>query len=232
MSPAKNNRIPNRLLATLPKKDYQELLPHLQEVPLNFGEILYNPQDVVNDVYFPNAGIISLVAGAKEQTSLEVGMVGNEGMVGINVFLGVNTSPNRGVVQGTGSALRMKAPALLRATRNGGALSRVLQRYTHSVMTQITQSAVCNQFHSIDARLARWLLMTQDRMADDEFQVTQNFLSHMLGVRREGVSIAAGELQRAKLITYSRGRLKVLDRKGLEAASCDCYEYVRKESLR
>ena len=232
MSPAKNNRIPNRLLATLPNKDYQELLPHLREVPLNFGDILYTPQDLINDVYFPNAGIISLIAGAKEQTSLEVGMVGNEGMVGINVFLGVNTSPNRGVVQGAGSALKLKATALRRATRNGGALSRILQRYTHSVLTQITQSAVCNQFHSIDARLARWLLMTQDRMADDEFQLTQNFVSHMLGVRREGVSIAAANLQRRELIRYSRGRLRVLNRKGLEGASCDCYEYVRREGLK
>lgn len=232
MPPKKNNRIPNRLLAALPKKDLKEIWPHLQEVPLNFGEILFNPKDAIKEVYFPNGGIISLVAGSKEQNSLEVGMVGIEGMVGLSVFLGVNSSTNRAVVQGTGSALTMKSGALSRLTRNGGALSRTLQRYTHSVMTQITQSAVCNQFHSIDARLARWLLMTQDRMDDDEFQLTQTFLSNMLGVRREGVSIAAGDLQRRKLITYSRGRLKVLNRKGLEAASCDCYEYVRREGLR
>ena len=232
MPAAKNKSIPNRLLAALPNNEYQELLPYLREVPLNFGEVIYNPKDTIKEVYFPNGGIISLVAGAKEQSSLEVGMVGNEGMVGISVFLGVNSSTNRAVVQGTGSALRLRPSALLRATRNGGAFTRILQRYTHSVLTQITQSAVCNQFHSIDARLARWLLMTQDRMADDEFQLTQNFLSNMLGVRREGVSIAAGELQRRKLITYSRGRLRVLNRKGLEATSCDCYEYVRSEGLK
>ena len=136
---------------------------------------------------------------------------------------------NRAVVQGGGSAMKMKANALRKVSNSGGAFQRLLQRYSHSVLMQITQVAVCNQFHSVDARLARWLLMTHDRMGDDEFRLTQEFLSHMLGVRREGVSVAAGDLQRRKLISYSRGHLKVLDRAGLLAISCGCYEIIREE---
>jgi CRP-like cAMP-binding protein len=144
--------------------------------------------------------------------------------------MGVDSSQNRAVVQGVGSAMKMKATAFRKECNNGGALPRLLQRYTHSLLTQITQSAVCNQFHSVEARLARWLLMTHDRMGTDDFQLTQEFLSNMLGVRREGVTRAAGELQKRKLIGYSRGRLKVLDRAGLEATSCGCYEIIRNES--
>jgi CRP-like cAMP-binding protein len=136
---------------------------------------------------------------------------------------------NRAVVQGGGSAMKMKASSLRKQCKDGGILARLLQRYSHSVLAQVTQSAVCNQFHSVDARLARWLLMTHDRMGDDEFQLTQEFLSHMLGVRREGVSMAAGDLQKRKLIRYSRGCLRILDRPGLEATSCGCYEIIRDE---
>ena len=151
---------------------------------------------MLSDVYFPNSGIVSLLAGVNERSTLEVGLVGNEGVVGLSVFLGVNSSLNRAVVQGAGSAMKMKATAFRKVSNHGGALQRLLQRYSHSVLTQITQSAVCNQFHSVDARLARWLLMTHDRMGDDEFQLTQEFLSNMLGVRREGVSRAAGRIYR------------------------------------
>jgi Crp-like helix-turn-helix protein len=147
-----------------------------------------------------------------------------------NPFMGVNTSQNRAVVQGVGSAMKMKATAFRKECSNGGALPHLLQRYTHSLLTQITQSAVCNQFHSVDERLARWLLMTHDRMGDDDFQLTQEFLSNMLGVRREGVNKAAGDLQKRKLIAYSRGRLRVLSRAGLEATSCGCYQIIRNES--
>ena len=229
MPPAKSPPIANRLLAALPKKDYLRLVRHLEEVPLVFEKILYRPDELISDVYFLNSGIVSLLAGLKERATLEVGLVGNEGMVGLGVFLGVTSSMNRAVVQGTGSAMKMKANALRKVCNNGGALPRLLQRYSHSVLMQITQSAVCNQFHSVNARLARWLLMTQDRMGDDEFRLTQEFLSHMLGVRREGVSVAAGDLQRRKLISYSRGHLKVLDRAGLLAISCGCYEIIREE---
>jgi CRP-like cAMP-binding protein len=222
--------IANQLLAALPKKDYQGMVRHLEKIPLIFEEVIYRPNAPISDVYFPNSGIVSLLAGANERTTLEVGLVGNEGMVGLGAFLGVNTSVNRAVVQGAGSAMKMKASSLRKQCKDGGVFSRLLQRYSHSVLAQLTQSAVCNQFHSVDARLARWLLMTRDRMANDEFRLTQEFLSHMLGVRREGVSIAAGDLQKRKLIRYSRGCLRILDRPGLEAISCGCYEIIRDES--
>lgn len=221
--------IRNQLLAALPKKDYQGIQRSLEEIPLVFGEVLFEPNVLVSDVYFPNSGIVSLLAGANERSPLEVGMVGKEGMVGVGVFLGVNTSVNRAVVQGSGSAMKMKGASLRRHCDKGGALFRFLQRYSYSVLTQITQSAVCNQFHPLDARLARWLLMTHDRMGDDEFRLTQDFVSNMLGVRREGVSIAAGNLQKLNLIRYSRGRLKILDRAGLEATSCGCHEILNNE---
>lgn len=230
MSPAKNSGIANKLLAALPKKDYQTLQPHLEEVPLVFEKILYQPNVLLSDVYFPNSGIVSLLAGVNERSTLEVGLVGNEGVVGLSVFMGVNSSLNRAVVQGVGSAMRMKVTAFRKASNHGGFFQRILQRYSHSVITQITQSAVCNQFHKVEARLARWLLMTHDRMGDDEFQLTQEFLSNMLGVRREGVSRAACDLQKRGLIHYQRGRLRVLDRPGLEATSCPCYEVIRNES--
>ena len=230
MSPAKSPPITNQLLAALPKKDYQRLQPHLDEVPLVFEEILYQPNVLLSDVYFPNSGIVSLIAGVNERASLEVGLVGNEGVVGLSVFMGVNSSMTRAVVQGAGTAMKMKATAFRKASNHGGVLQRLLQRYTHSVLTQVTQSAVCNQFHSVEARLARWLLMTHDRMGDDEFQLKQEFLSNMLGIRREGVSKAAAALQKLNLIRYSRGRLRVLDRPGLEATSCGCYEIIKNES--
>ena len=226
------NRVPNTnaLLASLSRKEQQRLLPHLQETSLILETTLFEPGDTISDVYFPHSGIISLLAGDPDRVTLEVGLVGNEGMVGLPVFMGISTARNRAVVQGQGAALKMKATTLRRECNQGGALLAVLRRYTHSLMTQITQAAVCNQFHSIEARLARWLLMTHDRMGTDEFPLTQEFLSHMLGVRREGVSRAAGQLQKRQLIAYSRGRLKIHDRRGLEAISCGCYEIIRDEA--
>jgi|SRR5688572_21544923 len=230
MSSTKSPPIPNQLLAALPKKDYQALQGHLEEIPMVLEEILYRPNMVISDVYFPNSGIISLLAGINDHATIEVGLVGKEGMLGLAVFMGVSKSQNRAVVQGVGSAMRMKAAVLRKQCKDGGELARVLRRYSHSLVTQITQSAVCNQFHSIDSRLARWLLMTHDRVDSDEFQLTQEFLSNMLGVRREGVSRAAADLQRRKLISYSRGRLRILDRPGLEAISCGCYEIIHNEN--
>ena len=180
--------IENQLLAALPQKEYQRLRRHLKEIPLVFEDILYQPDSIISDVYFPGSGIISLLAGVKERATIEVGLVGREGMIGLPVFMGVKTSRNLAVVQGAGFAMSMKATVLRQECSDGGSLARLLQRYTHSVLTQISQSAVCNQFHAVDARLARWLLMTHDRMDQDEFLVTQEFLSNMLGVRREGVS--------------------------------------------
>jgi CRP-like cAMP-binding protein len=230
MSPLNSLPLNNKLLAALPKKDFEELRRHLEEVPLVFGEVLYRPNTPIADVYFPNSGIISLLAGVNERSTLEVGFVGNDGMVGLGVFLGVNSSPNRAVVQGSGSAMKMKATTFRRNCQSNGTLPRLLNRYAHTVLMQVTQYAVCNQFHTVDARLARWLLMTSDRMGDNEFQLTQEFMSNMLGVRREGVSLAAGNLQKRKLISYSRGRLKVLDRLGLETTTCSCYAFIKSTS--
>ncbi|MFN2493569.1 MAG: Crp/Fnr family transcriptional regulator [Pyrinomonadaceae bacterium] len=226
----RSSQMDNHLLAALPQKEYQRLRPHLKEIPLLFEDVLYQADSTISDVFFPGSGIISLLAGVKERGTIEVGMVGREGMVGLPIFMGVKASHNFAVVQGAGFAMSMKATMFRQETSDGKPLSRILQRYTHSVLTQISQSAVCNQFHSVDARLARWLLMTHDRQDQDEFQLTQEFLSNMLGVRREAVSKVAGELQRRKLISYSRGRLKVLNRMGLEAVSCSCYQLIRDES--
>lgn len=219
----------NRLLGALPKDEYRRLLPNLELVPLIFGEVIYQVGDVIRHVYFPTAGIFSLLAAAEERATLEVGMVGREGMIGLPLFMGVKTSRDCAVVQGAGAAMRMRAAAFRKECTNGGSLPRLLSRYTHSRMTQVSQGAACNRFHSIEARLARWLLMTRDRMDGEEFQITQEFLSNMLGVRREGVNRAAGALQQQNLISYSRGTLTTLDRAGLEAVSCRCYEIIKDE---
>ncbi|MBA3357373.1 MAG: Crp/Fnr family transcriptional regulator [Pyrinomonadaceae bacterium] len=217
----------NRLLATLPRKEYQRLLPSMEEIPLLFEKI--EPGEPILDVYFPTSGIVSLLAAVEDRATLEVGLVGREGMVGLPVFMEVKTSRNLAVVQGAGSALRMKANIFAKECQDGGSLPRLLRRYSHSLLTQISQTAVCNRFHPIDARLARWLLMTRDRMGSDEFQLTQEFLSNMLGVRREGVNKAAGMLQQKQLINYSRGTLTILNGTGLEAIACNCYGIIREE---
>ena len=224
--------VANRLLATLSKKDYQQLQPELTQVTLTFADILYEPGDTIRHVYFPEDSIVSLLAEVGERSTLEVGIVGNEGMAGLSVFMGVGVSRYQAVVQGGGTAMRMKAAALHKASERPGALRRLLHRYTHSLMTQISQSAACNRFHVVEARLARWLLMTRDRVGTDEFRLTQEFMSHMLGVRREGVSNAAGVLQRNKLINYSRGHIRILDGAGLEAVSCRCYGIIKDETRR
>ncbi len=219
----------NRLLAALPVKEYRQLLPKLEETALPFTEIIYAPDDIIRYVYFPNSGIISLLAAVGERSQLEVGIVGNEGVVGLPVFLGVKTSNNQAIVQGEGAAVRIKTADFLMECSNGGALPRILQRYTHSMITQISQSAVCNRFHPIEARLARWLLMMGDRMTSDVFQITQKFLSNMLGVRREAVTLSAKTLQQSNLIIYSRGKISILDRASLEAVSCRCYFIIKDE---
>ena len=217
----------NRLLAALPKKDYQRLLPKLELVDLAFGDILYQPGEVITHVHFPNNSIISLLSAVAERSTLEVGIVGNEGMAGISIFMGVGVSSNQFLVQGGGDAMRMKAENLGSEIKQLGALDRLLRRYSYSLFTQISQSAACNRFHTVNERLARWLLMTHDRSGMDEFRVTQEFMSNMLGVRREGVSKAAGELQRKKLINYSRGLVTILNRPSLEKCACKCYRVIK-----
>jgi len=220
----------NRLLAALPKKEYQRLLPELKSTFLTFGDVLYDPGDTIKHVYFPNDSIISLLSAVTERSTLEVGMVGNEGMAGLPIFMGVKVSSTRALVQASGSAMRMTSAAVRDEANRLGSLHRLLHRYSHSLLTQISQSSACNRFHAVDSRLARWLLMTRDRVGVDDFRLTQDFMSNMLGVRREGVNKAAGALQTRKLISYSRGVIKVLNRPGLEAISCACYALIKCES--
>ena len=226
---SENTKPANRLLAALPFKEYKRLLPKLEEIPLTFTETIYAPGDIIRYVYFPNSGIISLLAAVGERSQLEVGIVGNEGMIGLPVFLGVKTSNNQAFVQGVGASMRIETKDFLTECDNGSSLSRILQRYAHSLMTQISQLAVCNRFHPIEARLARWLLMTGDRMNANEFQITQDFLSHMLGVRREAVTLSAKKLQQNGLINYNRGKITILKRVDLEAVACRCYFIIKKE---
>lgn len=223
------SRIPiaNSLLAALPHMDYQRLLPGLEQVPLTFGYTIYEPGALIRHVYFPNDSLVSLLTLVEGHLALEVGLIGREGMLGVSLALGIDVSPVRALVQGTGTALRMKSARFMLEFRRSLPLRREIYLYTHALMAQITQTAACNRFHVVEARLARWLLMTRDRVRSDEFRLTQEFLAHMLGVRRVGVTKAASALQQQKLISYSRGNIRILDRKKLEAASCPCYEIVK-----
>ena len=217
----------NSLLADLPRHEYLRLLGNLEQIALTYGEVLYAPGEPIRHVYFPNDSIVSLLTLVDQHQALEVGLVGREGMVGIPLALEIGTSPVRALVQGTGTAMRMKTAPFVKELRQSPALQRALHRYTYSLMTQITQTAACNRFHVVEARLARWLLMTQDRMQTDSFRLTQDFLSQMLGVRRVGVTKAARMLQQSELIRYSRGNIRILDRNSLEAACCSCYAIVK-----
>ena len=219
--------VANSLLAALPRKEYLRLTDELEPVALTYGEVLYEPGERIKHAYFPNDSIVSLLTLVDRHNALEVGLVGREGMLGIPLALAIRVSPVRALVQGSGTAMRMKAASFLKALRRSPALQRELHHYTYSLMAQITQTAACNRFHVVDARLARWLLMTHDRMQVSPFQLTQDFLAKMLGVRRVGVTKAARALQQNQLIKYSRGNITILDRKGLEAASCSCYDIVK-----
>lgn len=223
------NKIPiaNSLLAALPYKEYRRLLPGLEQVTLTFGDTIYEPDALIQHVYFPNDSLISLLTLVEGHLALEVGLIGREGMLGISLALGIKTSAVRAIVQGNGSALRMKSARFLQEFQYSTAMRKGIYLYTHALMAQVTQTAACNRFHVVEARLARWLLMTRDRVRSDEFHLTQEFLANMLGVRRVGVTKAASALQRQNLIHYSRGNITILDRKNLEAASCPCYEIVK-----
>src|SRR5205823_12188780 len=213
----------NSMLAALPRKQYQRLLKGLESVALTFGEVLHEAGERIKHVYFPTDSLVSLLTVVEGHRALEVGMVGREGMVGVPLYLGTDVSPVRALVQGAGAAMRMKSARFSEEIRKSPQLQQQLSHYTRVLMSQITRTAACNRFHVVEARLARWLLMTRDRVRSDEFRMTHEFLSHMLGVRRVGVTEAASALQRQKLIEYSRGNIRILDNRGLEAVCCSCY---------
>ncbi len=219
----------NKMLAALPAKEYRRLANKLEPFDLKFGEIIYAPDDNMKDVYFPNSGIVSFLTTIEERSTLEVGLVGNEGMVGLSAFLGTTKSPNSAVVRATGIAWKMKAADFLKECRENISLLRVVHRYTHLLLTQISLVGACNRFHPIIKRLTCWLLMTSDRLGTDKFHITQEFISNMLGVRREAIAIAAASMQEKQLISYSRGNLSILNRVSLEEFACKCYGIIKVE---
>jgi PAS domain S-box-containing protein len=223
---ATKDRIANNLLAALPRKDYLALLDGLEPVTLTYGTVLYEPDEPIRHVFFPVDCLVSLLTTVEGRQAMEVGLVGREGMVGISLALGMDVSSVRALVQGTGTAMRMKAARFHRGFEQCPPLQREVYRYTYAKLAMARQTVACNRFHPIEARLARWLLMTSDRVLSEEFFLTQDFLADMLGVLRAAVNRAAGSLQERNLISYTRGRIRILDRKGLEAAACRCYTKI------
>jgi len=224
---ARQVSVPNHLLAALPRKDYRKLLPVLEPVKLGFGETLYESQSEIRQVYFPNDCFVSMLTTVDTGRAAEVGLIGSEGMIGVPMALGVAVTPFRAVVQGEGSAMRMTTANFRRNFSTSAALKREVFLFTHLLMIQIAQTAACNRFHLMTQRMARWMLMTHDRVHSNEFRITQEFLALMLGVRRVGVSVAMSALRERKLITYRRGTIAILDQPGLVAAACGCYKTVK-----
>jgi CRP-like cAMP-binding protein len=222
----------NHLLAVLPESETKRLFPQLESFPLPLGKALYESGDHLHHVYFPTTAIVSLLYELENGASAEIAVVGYEGIVGIALFMGGDAMPNRAVVQSEGHAYRLDGRFLKLEFERGGALQHLLLRYTLAMLTQMAQTAVCNRHHSVDQQLCRWLLLSIDRLPANVLSMTQELIANMLGVRREGVTEAAGKLQSSGLIHYSRGRITVLDRRGLEARVCECYEVVRKEFAR
>jgi len=216
----------NRLLAVLPAADRERLAPELERVSMALGDVVYESGSRQDYVYFPTTAIVSLLYVMADGASAEIAVVGNDGMVGIALFMGGETTPSRAIVQSAGSAFRLSGQLLKREFARAGPMQHLLLHYTQALLTQMAQTAVCNRHHSVDQQLCRWLLLSLDRLPSNELAMTQELIANMLGVRREGVTEAAGELQRAGLIRYSRGHITVLDRPGLEARACECYAVV------
>jgi CRP-like cAMP-binding protein len=219
----------NGLLARLPAEEYERLRPELELVSFALGDVVYESGRQIAHIYFPTKAIISLLYMMKNGSSAEMGMVGTEGVIGIALFMGGDTMPNRAVVQSAGEAVKLKAKVLQDEFRRGGEFQRLLLRFTQALITQMSQTAVCNRLHTVEQQLCRWLLISRDRIKCDELTMTQELIANMLGVRREGVNAAAHRLQEAGLIAYSRGRINILDREGLEATVCECYQVVKDE---
>ena len=226
------NPVGNNLLAALPQQEYERLLPNLEPVSLSIKQVLYEPNEPIEYAYFPNSGATSLLNLMQDGQTIEAATVGKEGMIGIPLLLGTNQIPLQVIVQIPGDGLRMKADVFKAQVYGGCPLHTLLLRYTQTLMNQISQTAACNRLHSVEARCCRWLLMTQDRVESDSFPLTQEFLSYMLGVRRASVSEVAAALQKLGLIDYHRGQITIRDRKGLEAAACECYQSTQQEFKR
>ena len=219
----------NQLLAAMPEAEWKRWSPDIEAVDLPLGKVLYEPGSTLSHVYFPTTAIISMLYVLENGASAEIAVVGNEGLVGISLFMGGESTPSRAVVQSAGKGFRLPAQALKDEFNRGGAVLHLLLRYTQALITQMSQTAVCNRHHSLDQQLCRWLLLSLDRLEGSELVMTQELISNMLGVRREGVTEAALQLQSAGLIKYSRGRISVLDRPGIEKRSCECYAVVKNE---
>ena len=222
----------NQLLGVLPQEDYQRLLPQLESFPLELGQTVYEAGTRIRHVFFPTDGIVSLLYVMRNGASAEIAIVGSEGVIGVALFMGGESTPSRAVVQSAGHAYRLRADVLREEFERGGKLQHLLLRYTQALITQMAQTAVCNRHHTIEQQLCRWLLLSLDRLPSDELQMTQELIANMLGVRREGVTAAAGNLQDDGLIKYRRGHIRVLDRPGLERRVCECYGVVKGESDR
>jgi len=222
----------NHLLAALPKAEFERLAPHLEPVPMLLGDILYEPGTQMQHAYFPTSAIVSLHYVMESGASAESAGVGNEGVVGISLFMGGNTTPSSAVVQTAGHAYRLAGRLLKQEFDRGGLMQQLMLRYTQALITQMSQTAACNRHHSVEQQLCRWLLLTLDRVPSRELIMTQELVASMLGVRREGITEIAGELQRTGVIHYRRGHITVLDRSGLETRACECYAVVKKELSR
>jgi CRP-like cAMP-binding protein len=222
----------NQLLAALSEEECSRIYPHLRLVQMPLGKVLYEPGDSLRHVYFPVDSIVSLLYVMEDGASAEIAVVGNEGMIGIALFMGGETTPSRALVQSAGYAYRLLGPFLKEEFHRSGEMQLLLLRYTQALITQMAQTAVCNRHHSVDQQLCRWLLLSLDRLDGNELNMTQELIANMLGVRREGVTEAAGRLQKLKVIRYVRGRITVLDRPRLETLCCECYAVVKKETDR
>jgi CRP-like cAMP-binding protein len=219
----------NRLLAALPEAEWQRWLPQLELVEMPLGGVLYESGATLSHVYFPTTAIVSLLYVMENGASAEIAVVGNEGLVGVSLFMGGESTPSRAVVQSSGKGIRLEARSMKDEFNRAGPALHLLLRYTQALITQMAQTAVCNRHHSLDQQLCRWLLLSLDRLEGDELVMTQELIANMLGVRREGVTEAALNLQQAGLIRYARGHITVLDREGLEKRTCECYAVVKKE---